>query len=182
MSRIIVAFTGLAGAGKSTAALRLVDRHGYTRVKFADPLKNMLRTFGMSEREIEGDLKERPCKLFDGEATPREAMQHLGTKWGRELCKNIWINAWRAKVDDLPEVIPVIADDCRFPNEAEAIVAARGFIVHIERPGAATTESKHESEAHDLPRHCTIVNDGEISALHLAIDALHADLAWAQAA
>lgn len=185
MSRIIVAFTGLAGAGKSTAALRLVDRHGYTRVKFADPLKAMLRAgLLMNDDEIEGALKQLPCKKLCGK-TPRFGMQSIGTEWGRVLIgEDIWVNAWRAMVDDLPEVIPVVVDDCRFPNEAEAIRAACGHIVHIERVGAGADgdAAKHSSETQELPCDCTIVNDGDIDALNIATDAIHADLTWAHAA
>ena len=72
---------GKAGSGKSTAAQVLIDG-GFKRVKFADPLKNMLRAIGLTDQHIEGDLKEVPCDMLLGQ-TPRHAMQTLGTEWGR---------------------------------------------------------------------------------------------------
>jgi hypothetical protein len=78
----LIALTGYAGSGKSTLADILACEHGFTVVKFAGPLKAMLRALGLDEREIEGDLKEQPCQLLAGH-TPRRAMQTLGTEWGR---------------------------------------------------------------------------------------------------
>ena len=40
---IVVAFTGKRGSGKSEAVKVLVEELGFRELKFADPLKNMLR-------------------------------------------------------------------------------------------------------------------------------------------
>lgn len=74
----VVALSGLAGSGKSTLADYLIQRHGYTRVKFAGPLKAMCRAMGMDEAQIEGHLKEVPSPHLQGR-TPRYVMQTLGT-------------------------------------------------------------------------------------------------------
>lgn len=62
----LVGFCGLMGSGKTFAADYLVEKYGYTKVKFAKPLKDMLRAMGLTEEHIEGDLKELPCDLLDG--------------------------------------------------------------------------------------------------------------------
>ena len=54
----LIALTGLAGSGKTTAADYLVKAHGFTRIKFADPLKSMLYTLGLVYEDIEGEGKE----------------------------------------------------------------------------------------------------------------------------
>lgn len=175
--RVLIAFTGLAGAGKSTAALHLVETHGFHRVRFAGPLKAMMAALGLSQREIDGDLKEQPCALL-GDQTPRHAMQTLGTEWGRKLIvSDLWIRAWQAAMDALPPGAPVVVDDCRFPNEAEAVRAAGGVIVRIERPGAGTT-SVHESEQHQLPTMSVLNNAHNPAWLFEQIDALVLDLSW----
>lgn len=177
MSRTIIAFTGLAGAGKSTAASHLVNHSVYTRVRFAGPLKAMMAALGLTAAEIDGDRKEEPCALLGGK-TPRWAMQTIGTEWGRKLIdESLWVRAWRADVDRLPEGWPVVVDDCRFPNEAAAIQAAGGHIVRIERPGAGTA-SKHESELHQLPAMLTIQNDKSEADLFRQIDSFLRDLSW----
>jgi len=176
--RIVIAFTGLAGSGKSTAAKCLVDTWGFTRVRFAGPLKDMMRALGLGEREVDGDLKEIPCDLLGGR-TPRHAMQTLGTEWGRELiAPDLWIRAWRAAVEKLPADARVVVDDCRFPNEGDAVCAVGGVIVRIVRPGAGAGAAGHSSEAHMLPATVTLHNKGDMHDLLDQVDTLARDLSW----
>lgn len=137
----IVAFTGPAGSGKSTAADYLVGK-GYTRVKFAAPLKAMCHAIGLTVRHIEGDLKQEPCDLLQGK-TPRHAMQTLGTEWGRDcLGPNFWIDLWAAEACRHPRVV---CDDCRFENEAASIRDLGGIVVRLE--GRGGIQGGHVSEA-----------------------------------
>ena len=141
----VVAFTGLAGSGKSTATRYLVERHRYTLVKFAGPLKDVMRLFGLTEDEIEGNLKEKPCNLLEGK-TPRHAMQTLGTQWARDcIGPNFWVRMWRERaVDILAQAGRVVVDDCRFPNEARAVRKLGGDIYKLQ--GRGGIPGQHESE------------------------------------
>ena len=97
----LVAFCGLMGSGKTYAADYLVQNFGYTRIKFAGVLKDMLRTMGLTDEHIEGELKDLPCDMLDGR-TPRWAMQSLGTEWGRTcISENLWGNLWEREVQAL---------------------------------------------------------------------------------
>lgn len=176
--RTIIAFTGLAGSGKSTAAAHLVNRYGYTRVRFAGPLKAMLAALGCTPDEIDGHLKEQPCDLLGGK-TPRFAMQQLGTEWGRDtITPDLWIRAWQAALARTAG--NVVVDDCRFPNEAEAVQAAGGVIIQIERPGAGAGAAGHSSEGQQLPAAVTIHNTGSENDLLFAVDELVSDLSWSE--
>jgi ATPase subunit of ABC transporter with duplicated ATPase domains len=73
----VIALSGPAGSGKSTAAAVLQEK-GYTLVKFAGPLKAMCRAVGLSDEHIEGNGKERPLGWLQGKS-PRQFMQLLGT-------------------------------------------------------------------------------------------------------
>ncbi|NHR07629.1 ATP-binding protein [Chromobacterium haemolyticum] len=156
----LLALCGAAGAGKSTIAAELVERHGYTVIKFAGPLKSMMRALGLSEDEIEGRLKEVPCELLGG-ATPRHAMQTLGTEWGRQLIHaDLWVSAWRRAVQRvLAAGGRVVVDDCRFINELGAVLEMNGAVVRLERAGSGTA-CVHSSETSlsgiELP---TVTND-----------------------
>lgn len=153
----VVAFTGVAGSGKTTATRYLVERHGYTLVKFAGPLKDMMRVVGLTEEEIEGDLKEKPCSLLSGKS-PRHAMQTLGTQWGRDcIGTDFWVRLWRERaVDVMAQAGRVVTDDCRFPNEAGAIRKLGGDIFRlIGRGGIA---GNHESERGCGDEDLTIAN------------------------
>lgn len=176
--RLLIAFTGLAESGKSTAALHLVNAQGFTRTRFAGPLKAMMAALGLSTAEIEGHLKERPCALLGGR-TPRYAMQTIGTEWGRmTIDDDLWVNAWRAA---LPAAGGVVVDDCRFDNEAAAVKAAGGFLVKVVRPGAGTGAAGHSSEGQELPHDAEITNDGSLVGFLEKVDVLVRDFDWAVA-
>src|SRR5262245_6513313 len=95
--RRIIGLTGKLKSGKTEAALHLCKK-GFTRVRFAGPLKNMMTCLQLTDAEIEGMLKEQPCDLLCGK-TPRYAMQTIGTEWGRALIgEDLWVNAWKRLV------------------------------------------------------------------------------------
>lgn len=129
---LIIGIGGGAGSGKSTLANILVTRYGFTRLAFADPLKDMLRvilsTFGytpdQADRWINGDLKEEPCPALDGKQS-RFGQQTLGTEWGRDLIsQKLWTNVLLSRLDGLdPAQTRVVVDDVRMDNEAEALLA-----------------------------------------------------------
>ena len=163
----IIGLTGPAGCGKTTLGDMLVEVHGFTRVKFADPLKDMLRTMyentGLSyddiERRIEGDLKEVKCDIIG--CTPRWAMQTLGTDWGRALIhEDLWVRlaAERAKSLDTD----VVFDDVRFDNEAETIRNMGGTVYGIS--GRGGIDGDHPSEVGVDPD-LHIDNSGDMSSL-----------------
>lgn len=176
--RTIIAFTGLAGAGKSTAAQHLVANRGFVRIRFAGPLKAMMAVLGLNAAEIDGNLKETPCALLGGK-TPRYAMQTIGTEWGRDLiASDLWIRVWQHALSQVPAGVPVVVDDCRFPNEAAAILDASGILVNVQRPGAGTP-SVHSSEAHVLAAVTTLHNTRDERNLREQVDVLLRDLSWA---
>ena len=143
----LIAITGLAGSGKSTIARVLTEHYYYQRVRFADPLKRMLSALGLSHAELDGDLKETPSELLLG-ATPRHAMQTLGTEWGRNLIgQDIWTTTWKGIVrTEVQRGYKVVCDDLRFLNEAVAVRALGGEIWSVRRPGVEMRFS-HQSEA-----------------------------------
>ena len=166
---MIIGLTGYAGSGKSTVAQYLVEKHGFTLIKFAGPLKSMMRALGLGEREIEGDLKEKPCALLGGR-TPREAMQLLGTEWGREhFGQNFWVNIGMERaVDVLDQGGRVVIDDVRFPNEAAAIRVYGGKLMRITRPGVGPVNG-HSSDNQKLRHDLEIFNSRSIAGLQEAV-------------
>jgi hypothetical protein len=181
MPRTLIAFTGKMGAGKSTAAKALTNR-GYTRIRFAGPLKSMMAQLGLNEREIDGDLKELPCALLGGK-TPRFAMQTIGTEWGRDtISSSLWVDVFKHTVNKLPDYIPVVVDDCRFPNEAQAIRDLGGHIVKVTRPNL-TIASLHSSEMAELPFYAVLENNtDDIYVLAGLIEQLRRNQSWARSA
>lgn len=164
----VVAFTGLAGSGKSTATRYLVDELGYTLVKFAGPLKDMMRAIGLTEDDIEGDWKEKANGALMGK-TPRHAMQTLGTEWGRKcIHEDFWIWLWRDRATQvLSDGGRVVTDDCRFPNEAKAIRKLGGDIFRLVGRGGIVGD--HVSERGCGDEDLVIANDNGIDVLQVKV-------------
>jgi hypothetical protein len=175
----LVAFTGLKGSGKDTAAT-ILKAAGYQEIKFAGGLKAMMRAFlyyqnvdsVTVERMVEGDLKEVPSDYLSG-VTPRYFMQMLGTDFGRKLIhEDIWVNALVNKVEQ-GDYEKVVVTDLRFPNESDAIANLGGTAYRLQRDIEGNEFSTHESEKYvtSLPVKAIIDNNGTIDDLEAEVAA-----------
>ena len=176
---MIIALSGRAGCGKSTAAAYLAERHGFARVRFAGPLKAMLRAYlaeigvgpTVAEAMIEGRLKELPSPYLAGRSA-RYAMQNLGSGFGRDLMHpDFWGGGGEnASVAAMERgACGVVAEDCRFENEAAAVPTLGGSVLRIERPGLPALSDGHVSEA-GIATAYTVLYDGDTDTLFARLD------------
>jgi predicted kinase len=167
----VLGIVGLKGSGKGVVAARLVTKHNFKVVKFADPLKDMLRVLGLNDYDLEGEGKEKANGLVCGR-TPRHAMQTLGTEWGRNhIGDEIWIEAWLRRAVAVQE--NVVADDVRFGNEAAAIKAANGLLVKVvpQDNNFPTQNHPSETEVNSIFTDFVIMNDRvNLNELHKRTD------------
>lgn len=172
MPRHLIAFAGPKGSGKSTAASVLYSG-GYMILRFADPLKAMLRALGLNDAQLNGDLKEVPCELLGGHK-PRYAMQTLGTEWGRQMINSgLWVGAWVERVKRVPNHISVVCDDCRFEDEVKAIRSLGGTIVMVHRPGFEPDPNGHPSERFDWKADEDVHNDCDETTFRRGIETMY---------
>jgi hypothetical protein len=165
--RMIIGFCGLAGSGKTTAADALIKR-GFVRLPFAQPLKRMFAA--LAGPPPGADVRawaETPHDLLCGR-TPRQALQTLGTEWGRDCVgADLWVRLWAADAVNHPHIV---ADDVRFPNEAEAIRRAAGLVIRIDRKGAGSASGAgHVCETMPFESDVVVANDGTPEALASAV-------------
>lgn len=155
----IIGISGKAGSGKSTAA-KIIQKNlvnHYRIYHFADPIREGLKAmFGWTNLEFRPERKNIPATINGQlEVSPRQAMQTLGTEWGRNCIDS---RLWEKLV---PRRQKLIIPDVRFPNEAKFCLD-NGILIYINRPGLPLME--HESESHlDTIRkqaNILIINDG----------------------
>lgn len=180
-SQIIALYSPAAQSGKSTVAQHLMEHHGFHLVKFAGPLKNMMRTLLQEmyftedyiEELIEGSLKH--CHVNGLPVSVRSMMQTLGTEWGRNCVDpDLWTRVAITQAKWLrSDGLNVVMDDMRFPNEFDAVKAAGGITVKVIRPGYVP-DGSHSSEGQldDHQFDYVIFNDGPVDDLSIDIETL----------
>jgi hypothetical protein len=141
---MMIGLLGLIGSGKGAASEYLVKQKGFSKLSFADPVKDAASDiFGWDRDLLQGDTqesrewREKPDKfwsdIFGEPFTPRHALQQIGTEIGREYFHpDIWLGSLRKRYDALQRKAAVI-DDCRFPNELDFIRSIGGKLIIIER-------------------------------------------------
>ncbi len=159
MTRIIVAFTGRLGAGKSTAARYLREAYGFGGTAITDPLDEMarplLRRMGVPEGEIEerlvGSLKNAPLPNHPWlsarnikQALGREFRDAIGEPVGdgrsREFFQNLWL-------DDNADEDRLVHESVRYPFEGDGLRARGAILIRILDPDFVEEGSdQHESE------------------------------------
>jgi hypothetical protein len=160
----LIGIVGQKRSGKSTASQYFIHNHNAKSFGFAEPIRNMLRGLGLTDRELYGDLKEVPCDKLSGQ-TPRYAMQRLGDEWGRFLMhEKFWID----RIDECTDFSQLlVCDDVRRQNEADYIKSKGGMTIKIVRPGLVSNDSHgSEIEVDSIVCDYTIVNDATVTNMY----------------
>lgn len=182
----IIGFAGRAHSGKDTAALHLVQRYGFHRFAFADPLREML--FALLDQvgadhayATEPHLKEVPIPGLG--FSYRHLAQTLGTDWAREqLDGNFWLNTAALALGittasahrmAAPVHDRIVIPDVRFRNELQWINAQGGVVIHLSRPTApGVRHHLSELQLDGVPMWAHLDNTGTVQQLHTQLDAL----------
>jgi hypothetical protein len=167
---------GFAGTGKDTVA-EILAQYGYTRVAFADVLREALYVLNPVILFDEYGYDQRVQTLVDNlgwdEAKRqyeeiRRMLQVLGTEVGREMIdQNVWVDSVFKKLDEGKKYV---FTDVRFVNEHHAIDSRLGTLIRIDRPGYGPVND-HKSDKGLPPEwfDAAIVNDGTVEDLNTKV-------------
>jgi len=182
-----IGLIGKARAGKDTAAAHLVRQYAYTRIGFADPLKEMALSidpiigaegddYGITEFRLSEIVRDSGWeRAKDDYPEVRRLLQQMG-QTVREYDEDFWLSILLRKAVGAARLnVPVVVTDVRYQNEAASLRSAGFKLVRITRPGAGSggDSAAHSSETalDDFPADLDIVNGGSLEALGAAISA-----------
>jgi hypothetical protein len=163
----ILAFSGRKQSGKSTGASHvhelICNKTNLTSkiYSFADPLKQdiCMNILGLTYDQCYGsdDDKNSLTELsweyipaydinyanrYSGKMTAREVMEVIGTNIFRKIKSDVWVKATLSSIQRDNLDIAIIAD-CRFPNEADAILDTEGLVIRVTKdPFKSTADAE----------------------------------------
>jgi hypothetical protein len=143
-SFMIIGICGLIGSGKGTVADFLVEQRGFTKISFADRLKDgVASVFNWDREMLEGNTddsrawREKVDPYWSTETghpiTPRLVLQLFGTDCMRNgFFDGIWVSLVKKQLLENPDSNFVIPD-VRFENEANMIRSIGGKLWRVKR-------------------------------------------------
>jgi len=150
----VIGLSAYAQSGKDTVADRLVEKHGYTKMSFASPIREALLRLDPRinlEGLPPGVTLSQSVKISGWESLKADSfgdvrglLQRMGTEVGREMFgEDIWADY---AINSIPDGAKVVFADVRYPNEANAIRNLGGYIWRIVRNGVGPAND-HTSES-----------------------------------
>ena len=163
---MIIGLTGYAQSGKDTVAKILVDNYGYTRVAFADKIREFL--YETAPDYIKLLVDDVGWEKAKKNQVVRELLQTTGVGARNVFGEDFWISqafSGRRNLDN------VVVTDVRFTNEADYIKWYPGSqLWRIKRLGVEAVNSHaSETQLDGYPVDQIFVNNGTIADLEALV-------------
>jgi hypothetical protein len=201
----ILALSGWKQSGKDTLANHLINNYGFTRVAFADILKNMVSyQYGIPRSWLDDiKYKETPILKYPAEAkdgfsehlhsfmkkefreyggrlfhTPR-SLSILEGSVKRSVDPNYWVSRVVEQINACDS--NVVITDMRYRSELELLTDAfRGSLVpvRINRWAANPSSDPSEVDLDNIKFEFTVQNVGTLEEYYSKVDALAKDLGF----
>lgn len=167
---MLIGFAGLKGSGKDTAAKVLIEEYGFTKIAFADAVRDLALIIDpqvqvpmnlgrkLSDPFIANSyVVERLTDLvaaFGWDFLKREVpevrrlLQVIGTEGGRNFFHEaIWIEIINKQFPNISwDSAKYVVTDCRFDNEVAFVRDKGGELIWVDRPGLVSDGHASESE------------------------------------
>jgi hypothetical protein len=167
-----IGLVGYSQSGKDTVADILVKNYGYTRVAFADKIREFL--YGLNPMVAcspTGYLQDL-VNLVGWDAAKQEPqvrrlLQDLGNSARKTIDENVWVTLALGNIDVNQRVV---ITDVRFENEAMMIKLMGGQLWRVKRVGVGpVNDHVSESELEGYKVNQIFVNNGTIEDLEALI-------------
>lgn len=146
---MIYSITGFIGSGKDTCANHLIENHGFKKMAFADPLKDVVAAaFNWDREMLQGDTKDsRKARNVVDEKwsevlripnfTPRKALQFVGTNvFKKHVSSKFWIQRTVDRIKSEQAADPnvrIVITDCRYHDEFQALKNLGASSIFVDR-------------------------------------------------
>lgn len=166
---MLIGLVGKKGAGKDTVADFLIEKKGYNKKAFADPLKKVVQAlFLLDETQVhDQSLKEITDPRWS--LSPRQMMQLVGTNLIRtNLGEDFWLKHIELGRENLDFIV---ISDVRFQNEADWVRKKGGILIRIvsnEESNSVVDTHRSETELESIHTDHVLFNEKK-----MGIEAFH---------
>lgn len=143
---MIIGLSGYAQSGKDTVAKILVEEYGFTRIAFADKIKELLYEMNprINDRQLQQWVDMQGWDRIKTMSEVRMLLQNLGVGARKIMGELVWVKLAIMRLDSDKNYV---VTDVRFTNEADWIKEVYGgHIWRVERPGVKPVND-HVSES-----------------------------------
>lgn len=147
---ILVGLIGYKQSGKDTCADYLVEKYGFHKYAFAEPVKQVCKIMFQLDSQQLQDATQKEENDSRWDMTPRQMMQQVGTDMVRHYWgENFWVRCMEMRVGK-EKKDRVVVSDVRFQNEADWIKQNHGILVRIVDSTQSIHMDPHPSEVEQL--------------------------------
>lgn len=168
---MIIGLTGYAQSGKDTVANILVRNYSFTRIAFADPIRDFL----YAVNPMAGGEPIRIRVDSDGwdkakrHPEVRRLLQSVGLTARTQFGQDFWVYQAISKMEQA-QVNRIVVTDVRFTNEAKTLKELGAQLWRIKRVGVGAVNGHvSETELDTYPVDQTFANNGSIEDLELSV-------------
>lgn len=167
-----IGLIGYSQSGKDTIASILVEKYGYTRIAFADKIREFLYKLNpMVACSPTGYLQDLVNLVGwdDAKQEPqvRKLLQNLGNSARKIIDENVWVTLALGNIDVNQRVV---ITDVRFENEAIMIKLMGGQLWRVKRIGVGpVNDHVSESELEGYKVDQIFVNSGTLKDLEVLV-------------
>jgi hypothetical protein len=168
----LIGLTGYAQSGKDTLASILVENYGYSRIAFADKIRDFLYGINpMVACSPTGYLQDLVNLVgwdkAKQEPQVRRLLQDLGISARELIDEDIWVNAALSSISSQDRVV---VTDVRFENEALRVGLMGGQLWRVKRVGVGPVNGHvSESELDGYKVDQIFINNGSIDDLTVLV-------------